>query len=42
MTLSKVKSVLESQGVPKGAELRYTRDGAEVVDEFGVTECVAV
>lgn len=37
-----VKSTLEAQGVPRGSELRYTRDDTEVVDEFGVAECVAV
>jgi hypothetical protein len=37
-----VKSTLEAQGVPKGSELSYTVDGSEVVDEFGVAECVAV
>lgn len=37
-----VKSTLEAQGCPKGSEVRYTIDGRDVIEEFGVTECVCV
>ena len=37
-----VISTLERRGVPKGSELRYTKDGSEVVEEFGVAECLGL
>ena len=41
-SISLVKSTLEAQGCPKGSEIRYTVAGRDVIDEFGVTECVGV